>query len=75
MKLSKIDIAKALGMVYIGIQHRYIEIEDFHYDFHVFAIDDKIIEIDLSYKTLEKCWEEAADKLLEQLVELLKERL
>jgi hypothetical protein len=71
MKLTKVDIAKALGMTYIGIQHKYIEVEDYHYDFHVFAIGKKIIEIDLSYKTLEKCWEEAAEKLLEPLVELL----
>jgi hypothetical protein len=71
MKLTKVDIAKALGMTYIGIQHKYIEIEDFHYHFHVFSIGNKIIEIDMSYKTLEKCWEGAAEKLLEPLVDYL----
>jgi hypothetical protein len=71
MKLTKRDIAEALGMTYIGIQHKYIEFSDYHEDFHVFAFGSKIVEISMSYKTLEKCREEAAEKLLEPLVDYL----
>jgi len=71
MKLTKVDIAKALGMTYIGIHHKYIEFSDYHEDFHAFAFGNKIVEVDLSRKTLHRCWEEAAEKLLEPLVDYL----
>lgn len=68
MKLEKRDVAEALGLVYKDIDTRG------YYDYHVFWFYNKEILIG-TYIDLEDAWEEAANKVLEPLVGLLKERL
>lgn len=65
MKLEKRDIAEALGLVYKDIDTRG------YYDYHVFGFSDREILIG-TYIDLEDAWEEATNKVLEPLVELLK---
>lgn len=69
MKLEKKDIAEAFGMVYNGTCWNE---EDNHV--HYFQCFGKDIYIGLWYD-IDEAWEQAADKLLEPLVELLKSKL
>lgn len=64
MKLTKVDIAEGLGMTYHGIC-------DFgSFEYHYFSFLGK--EIKVSHRCTEKqAWEEAAEKLLEPLVDYL----
>lgn len=65
MKLTKVDIAEGLGMIYTG--EEYIEDEGF---FHVFQFSGKQVRV-RAYNGLEQAWEEASEKLLEPLVDYL----
>jgi hypothetical protein len=65
MKLTKVDIAEALGMVYTG--EEYIEDEGC---FYVFQFGSKQVKV-RTYFGLDDAWEEAAEKLLEPLVDYL----
>jgi len=65
MKLAKVDVAEGLGMIYTG--EEYVEDEGY---FYMFQFGSKQVKI-RAYNTVEQAWEEAAEKLLEPLVELL----
>ena len=69
MKLEKRDVAECLGLVYNGTCWNE---EDNHV--HYFQCFGKDIYTDVRYD-IDEAWEEAADKVLEPLVELLKEQL
>jgi outer membrane protein assembly factor BamE (lipoprotein component of BamABCDE complex) len=64
MKLTKVDIAEALGMTYTGEEY----IEGVY--FYVFQFGTKQIKV-RTYCDLDEAWEEAAEKLLDPLVDYL----
>lgn len=70
MKLEKRDVAEALGLVYNG------EKWDFgnNSGYLVFDFNGKTLDIG-DWHTEESAWEEAANKVLEPLVELLRNKL
>lgn len=70
MKLEKRDIAECLGLTYNGTEP---DIYGTYY--HTFYFCGEMIQDTNSYYSIEEAWEDAADKVLEPLVELLKERL
>ena len=69
MKLTKVDIAQALGMTYHGTRWELIEYAH-EEEIHVFEFRGKTIMVDEDIP-LEQAWEEAAEKLLEPLVDYL----
>lgn len=69
MKLEKRDVAEALGLVYNG--EKWDEEYDSYYEFD---FNGKVMFI-TGWHTDNTAWEEATNKVLEPLVELLKERL
>lgn len=66
MKLTKRDIAEGLGLVYND--EEYSEKDDLYY--HVFSFGKKTIYIH-GRRELDDAWEEAAEKLLDPLVDYL----
>ena len=68
MKLEKKDIAEALGLKYIG------EDGDREYYYHVFLFEGNRILVPDSY-SMERAWEEAADTVLEPLIEFISKSL
>jgi hypothetical protein len=69
MKLTKVDIAEGFGMVYSGTSWEY-DSDGEEYEFHKFSFRGKNMSV-WANRELEEAWEEAAEKLLEPLVELL----
>jgi hypothetical protein len=65
MKLTKRDVAEALGMTYIG--EEYVEDEGY---FHTFELCGKSVFV-RTYRDFEEAQERAAEKLLEPLVDYL----
>ncbi len=70
MKLTKVDIAKALGMTYIGTSW-VADTDEEEYEAHEFSFGGKTIFVWATYRNLDEAWEEAAEKLLEPLVDYL----
>lgn len=70
MKLEKRDIAECLGLTYMG------ERWDFgnNKGCFVFDFNGETLEVG-GWNTEESAWREAADKVLQPLVELLKDKL
>lgn len=73
MKLEKRDVAQALGLVYNGEKFEYDNFTHKEYKFYKFSFEGK--EILVHAVELGDAWEEATDKVLEPLVELLKGKL
>lgn len=68
MKLEKKDIAKTLGLKYIG--------DDTvgYYDYHVFLFNGATVLVGC-YRSIEDAWEEASGKVLEPLIEFISKSL
>lgn len=71
MKLEKRDIAEALGLVYNGVG----EIQSSDLIYHRFSFNGAELNLRAYSFNEEAAWEYAVDRLLNPLVELLKERL
>jgi hypothetical protein len=69
MKLTKRDVAEGLGLTYRGTSWEY-DSNGIEYNFHKFSFNGKQILLWAS-KDLDEAWEEAAEKLLEPLVDYL----
>ncbi len=70
MKLEKRDVAECLGLTYDG------EESDTYGDYyHTFYFRGKMIQDTTICYSAEEAWEEAANKVLEPFVELLKSKL
>jgi hypothetical protein len=69
MKLNKRDVAEGLGMIYTGTQYAHYEYA-YETEYHVFQFKGKCILVDEGVP-VEQAWEEAAEKLLEPLVDYL----
>jgi hypothetical protein len=70
MKLTKVDIAKALGMTYNGTSW-VADSDEEEYEAHTFSYRGKTMIVWATYRNLDEAWEEAAEKLLEPLVDYL----
>ena len=69
MKLEKRDVAEALGLEFFGV-YKYNKLPHYYFKFH-----DKEFRFEKWTEHVEIPWEEAANKVLEPLVELLKSKL
>lgn len=69
MKLTKRDVAEGLGMTYQGTSWEYEG--DYELEYHEFNFNSKRILINCYAYSVDEAWEEAADKLLEPLVDYL----
>ena len=70
MKLEKRDVAECLGLSYDGE-----ESHDQGNYYHTFYFCGKMIQDTSICYSVEEAWEDAANKVLEPLVELLKGKL
>ena len=70
MKLEKRDVAECLGLCYCGTQYN-----DDMEGCHTFYFNGIMIQKTSEHLNLEFAWEQAANLVLEPLVELLKGKL
>ena len=68
MELEKKDVAKALGLKYHGEEYLHES------DYYVFLFQGRRITVP-EWKGIEDAWEEAAEKVLEPLIEFISKSL